>query len=101
MESFINIYGINKKTTVFDYANTNEKVCRHKESEKGECMSEREFEETVINLMKMDIDTYLEYKYMILSEASIHSSSGVVKIFEKLFSITDRNRPLLIEMKTT
>lgn len=62
-------------------------------------MSDKELQEMAIILMEMGIDTYLKCKYMILSDALIHSSPDVVNFFKKIFSIADRNRPLLIGMK--
>lgn len=50
-------------------------------------------------LLKLGTDSYLQMKYMLLADAAAYFQSGTMEFFEDLFEYTDKNRPLLLEMK--
>lgn len=64
-----------------------------------------EFKEEIVEmatiLMEMDTDTYLRCKYMILSDAALRCKPGTVKFLNELFTVTDRKRPLLLDILST
>lgn len=60
-------------------------------------MSKEEIQEMIDILMKLGAERYTYFKYTIL--LSSKDSSKVNAFFEKVFDFTDKNRPLLIEMK--
>lgn len=59
-------------------------------------MSREEIEEMLNILIEMGADTYLKYKLMILSVAV---SQGTRNFFKDIFTVADKHRPLLLEMK--
>lgn len=60
-------------------------------------MSKEEIQEMVDILMELGTERYTYFKYTIL--LSSKRDSKVNNFFVKLFDFTDKNRPLLIEMK--
>ena len=60
-------------------------------------MSEKEIQEMIDILTELGTERYTYFKYIIL--LSSKSSSKVNAFFERVFDFTDKNRPLLIEMK--
>lgn len=52
---------------------------------------------TVVELLKMDVDTYNMAKIVLLSYQSKYDACR--EYLQKLFAFTDRHRPLLIGMK--
>lgn len=52
---------------------------------------------TVVELLKMDVDTYNMVKIVLLSYQSKYDACR--EYLQKLFAFTDRHRPLLIGMK--
>ena len=72
--------------------------CSRKPVER-QIMSNEEIVEMVTILMEMSTDTYLKCKHMILADARTRSSAGTINFLDKLFELTDKNRPLMLEMK--
>lgn len=62
-------------------------------------MSEKEIQEMIDILMELGTERYTYFKYTIL--LSSKNNSKVNAFFEKVFDFTDKNRPLLLEIKNT
>lgn len=59
-------------------------------------MSEKEIQEMMEILMEVGTDQYEQFKYTIL--LSSKGNSNVNNFFVRVFKLTDKRRPLLLEM---
>lgn len=57
----------------------------------------KEVIEMIQALLEIKPDTYMKYKYILLAISADHK--GTYNFINKLFEVTDRCRPPLIEMK--
>lgn len=65
---------------------------------KEELIWRKQIIEMVDDLLSVDTDTYISFKQMILADAFLHGTPGLIKFLEDLFAYADKHRPLAIEM---
>ena len=55
-------------------------------------------DEIIDCLIECGIDTYDEYRYMIMSHCAFYGQVHILKLWDKVFTRADQRRPLLLEM---
>lgn len=65
---------------------------------KEELIWRKQIIEMVDDLLSVSTDTYMSFKQMVLADASLHGTPGLIKFIKDLFAYTDKHRPLAIEM---
>ena len=56
-------------------------------------------DQIIDDLIACGIDTYDEFKYMIMAYTAFRGKLHLLKLWEEIFRMADQRKPMLLEMK--